>query len=95
MRFEWNPEKARINLAKHDVSFELASRVWDDPLHIIVPDRNVGGEQRWHAIGIVGSVTLLVVVHTYPEGDEAYVARIIGARKATSHERRRYEAEAS
>ena len=95
MRFEWDAAKARANLAKHDVSFELASRVWDDPLHIIVPDRVVDGEQRWHAIGVVGTVTLLVVVHTYPEGEEAYVARIIGARKATPHERRRYEAEAS
>lgn len=74
MRFEWDSEKARVNLAKHDVSFELATRVWDDPLHVVLPDR---------------------VVHTYPEGEESDVARIIGARKATSHERRRYEAEAS
>lgn len=95
MRFEWDSEKARVNLAKHDVSFELAIRVWDDPLHVILPDRVVDGEQRWHAIGVVGSVTLLVAVHTYPEGEEADVARIIGARKATSHERRRYEAETS
>jgi uncharacterized DUF497 family protein len=60
-------------------------------MHIIVPDRVVDGEQRWHAIGIVGTFTLLVVVHIYPMGEEANLARIIGVRKATPHECRRYE----
>lgn len=92
MRFEWDSEKARRNLGKHGVSFELAQRVWDDPLHVIVPDRIEGGEQRWHAIGLVGSVAVLVVVHSYPDGDDERV-RIIGARKATPAERRRYEQE--
>jgi uncharacterized DUF497 family protein len=34
-----------------------------------------------------------VVVHTYPDPDDDEHVRIIGARKATSHERKRYEAE--
>ena len=54
----------------------------------MVPDRVIDGEQRWHAIGVVGTV------HTYPRVEEENLARIIGARKATSHERRRHEAEA-
>ena len=29
--FEWNPEKAWLNLAKHKVSFEEAATVFDDP----------------------------------------------------------------
>ena len=58
-----------------------------------LPDRVLDGEQRWHAIGVVGSVTLLAVVHSYPKGEEANVARIIGAREATSRERKRYEGE--
>ena len=91
MQFEWDAAKARSNLAKHAVSFELAEEIWDDPLHVILPDRIVDGEQRWHAIGIVGTVTLLVAVHVYPDaGDEARI-RIVGARRATTHERRRYE----
>lgn len=57
MQFEWDPEKARKNLTKHDVSFELAKRVWDDPLHVVVPDRVEDGELRWHAIGQVGAVS--------------------------------------
>ena len=93
MEFEWDPEKARVNLAKHGLSFELATRVWDDPLHQVLPDRIVEGEERWHALGLVGAVMILVVVHTYPAGNHERI-RIVSARKATPHERRRYEHEA-
>jgi len=93
VQFEWDDAKAQTNLAKHGVGFKLAEAAWDDPFHIILPDRFEDGEQRWHIIGMVGAVTLLLVVHTYPDpGDEGRV-RIIGARKATPHERRSYEQE--
>ena len=42
MAFEWDDRKAASNLAKHGVSFELAKAVWDDPLHVIIPDRIEG-----------------------------------------------------
>lgn len=93
MRFEWDPEKARRNLAKHGVPFELAQLVSDDPLCLLVPDRFEDGEQRWHVIGMVGAVAILVVVHSYPDPDNEELVRIIGARKATPHERKRYEQE--
>jgi len=92
-QFEWRPEKAQRNLAKHGVAFETAERVWDDPLHVIVPDRFEDGEERWQAIGMVGAVVLLIVVHTYPDLEDEDRVRIIGARKATRHERRLYEQE--
>jgi len=41
---------------------------------------------------MVGPV-LLLVVHTWPEGDEAPVGRIVSARKATAQERKAYEEE--
>jgi len=44
MLFEWDEAKARSNLAKHAVSFELAQEVWDDPLYVLLPDRIVEGE---------------------------------------------------
>ena len=90
MRFDWNNQKAAANEIKHGVSFELARLVWDDPFHLIVPDRVEDGEHRWHAIGVVSGVTLLVVVHTYLDADDTHI-RIISARRATRHERRRYE----
>ena len=94
MQFEWDESKAAANIAKHGVSFTLAREVWDDPLHVVIPERIVEGEERWQALGVVDGVTLLVVVHTYRDrvGDE--VIRIIGARCATKHERKTYEEEA-
>lgn len=35
MQFAWDPGKAQSNLSKHHVSFALAERVFDDPLHIV------------------------------------------------------------
>ncbi|MBO9559179.1 MAG: BrnT family toxin [Caulobacter sp.] len=90
MSFEWDPEKARLNLAKHGVSFEFATRVWHDPNYALLLDRVVDGEQRWHAIGLVDGTMILLVVHTYPAGDDEDHVRIISARKATPSETRRY-----
>jgi uncharacterized DUF497 family protein len=91
MRFEWDPSKATSNIVKHGVSFTLAKEVWDDPLHVVIPDRVVEGDERWQALGLVDGVTLLVVVHTYRDREDEEVIRIIGARRATRHERRDYE----
>lgn len=90
MRFEWDAEKARRNLAKHGVSFEDAVLVWDDPHAEIVLDRSESGEERYWAVGHVGP-GLLVVVHLYPDPREQGLVRIISARKAERHERRKYE----
>jgi uncharacterized DUF497 family protein len=66
--------------------------VFDDPFHASKPDPHSDGD-RWHTIGFVGQV-LLLVIHTWPEaefqGDEP-AGRIISARKATAHERKAYE----
>jgi uncharacterized protein len=89
--FEWDPGKARANLAKHGVSFEDAALVWDDPLHLLRFDRHEGGEERWHVLGRVGGTMLLLVAHTYSGSERDDAARIISARKATRSERRAYE----
>ena len=67
MQFEWDAEKAKRNLAKHGVAFDLAKGVFDDPLHLIVPDWFEDGEQRWHAIGMIEMLVVLLVVHTYAD----------------------------
>ena len=91
MRWTWHPEKAKANLEKHKVSFELAERALGDPLCISVPDP-YPNEDRWRTLGSPcadGSV-VLYVVHTWPE-DESEAGRIISARKAENHEKRDYE----
>jgi uncharacterized protein len=91
MVFEWDDEKAKSNIAKHHVSFELAKRVWDDPFLYLGLDDVVNGEQRWRAVGMVDSVMLLVVIHTTPDKHNEDRIRIISARQATRHERKNYE----
>lgn len=88
--FEWDPNKERRNLEQHGVSFELAMQVWADPLHSIFFDRWTDQEERWHAVGRVGTATLLVV-HIYPDPQDPQHIRIVGARKATRNERYDYE----
>jgi uncharacterized DUF497 family protein len=89
--FEWDNAKAAANLAKHGVSFEQARDAFDDPFAIdFVDDREDYGEQRLILFGMVEG-RLLVVAHSLR--DER--VRIISAREAESHERRKYHEENS
>jgi uncharacterized DUF497 family protein len=88
VRFEWHPEKAAANLAKHGVSFNEASSVFGDPLATTVPDPDHSfGEERLLTTGLSNQQRVVIIWHT--EGDDAI--RIIGAREATPRERRTYE----
>ena len=91
--FEWDEHKAQSNLRKHGLSFETAVRVFSDPLQILVQDRHVGGEERWQTTGAIENFTIVVVAHTIKDHEQGTeIIRIISARKAEPHERRRYEA---
>ena len=92
MRFEWASRKDRINQSKHKgLDFATAARVFDDPNVLLMHDRVIEGDERWHAIGAVSGVFLLVV-HTYREGDNngEEIIRIVSAREANQRERRFY-----
>jgi len=91
MRFTWDEDKNRRNLAKHKISFETASLVFDDPFHVSRLERVVEGEERWQTMGLIGAAVIVLVAHTYGEEEDETVIRIISARKATSHERRHYD----
>jgi uncharacterized DUF497 family protein len=88
--FEWDLAKARANLRKHGVGFELALRVFADPLAFSHQDRIEGGEQRWQTLGMVDGI-LLLVAHTVTDHEDGEMIRIISARMATRKERRDYE----
>jgi uncharacterized DUF497 family protein len=91
MRLEWDEEKGAANQRKHGVSFESAARVFADPDCVLREDRmDEGGEMRWHAMGLVDAV-LLLVVHVYRSAiDGEEIIRIISARKAGKQEGRGY-----
>ena len=44
MEYTWDERKNRASRKKHRFSFETASLVFDDPLHLSVQDREVDGE---------------------------------------------------
>ena len=56
MRIVWDQIKNRSNQAKHKISFEVASQVFEDPFQISVLDRIENGEERWQTLGMVGSI---------------------------------------
>jgi len=85
---EWDPEKARRNLKKHGVSFDEAVTVFYDPLSATFDDPDHSeGEQRLITVGFSSQTRLLVVGHT----DRGNAVRIINARLATAHERKKHE----
>ena len=84
--FEWDETKAAQNDAAHGVSFETAKKVFEDPFAIErLDDREDYGEDRYSIIGMVDG-RILYMAYTPRNG----TIRIISARGAEPHERRRY-----
>ena len=91
VRAEWDENKNRTNIRKHGIDFAAASEVFDDPLSLTIPDREIGGEERFRTVGAALN-GIVVVAHTLrviSRNDD--LVRIISARYATSSERREYE----
>lgn len=88
MKFEWDHKKAAANLKKHGISFESAAGAFEDELSatFLDPD-HAKSEARLITYGMALDGKLLVISHT-EQGD---TIRIISARLATNHERKRYE----
>ena len=87
--FEWDARKARLNLVKHNVSFDEATTVFDDPWARIFDDEfHSGQEKREIIVGRSINGGLLVVCFTERASE---TIRIIGARAGTPRERRKYE----
>jgi len=85
MKFEWDENKARANLEKHKVSFELASEIFSkEQVLSFEDDRFDYGEMREIALGEVEGVVLYVVFTVREQR-----IRIISARKATTKEAQR------
>jgi len=90
VRFEWDEAKNETNKRKHGIDFEAARLVINDPYCLTFVERVTRSEERWHAIGSIENILLIVVVHTYREDNADEVVRIISARRATLHERKLY-----
>lgn len=88
MRFAWDGRKAELNARKRGVTFEEAATVFSDPLALIIEDRSHPENARIIIIRESLAARILLVVFVELDRD---LARPISARRATRHERRRYE----
>ncbi len=87
--FEWDENKNALNIAKHSVSFDEASTVFDDVFGRLIadPDHSTD-EDRYLLLGTSSNSRLLIVCHCIRINE---TIRIISARKADKRERRIYE----
>lgn len=91
MKFEWDEEKNKINIAKHKVSFEEAKMVFYDENALLIYDvDHSDDEDRFVIIGRSPEERELVVCHCIREKSGEEVIRIINAREADNDERRAY-----
>ena len=87
--FGWDDDKAARNWRDHAVTFEMAREAFQDPFAVEWEDAGQHpSEERYGMIAMVEE-RLLFVGHTLRRER----IRIITARKAEPHERRRYHEE--
>ena len=84
--FEWDKAKAVENFKSHGVTFEDATRAFADPFAIErLDNRENYGEDRFNILGMVDGRLLFVAFTLRGE-----IIRIISARGAEPHEKRKY-----
>ena len=83
MNFAWDADKDRENQAKHGISFEEATHIFDGPVLTKIDDRAAYDEVREITMGMLSPDAVLVVVHT----ERGENTRLISARKANRRER--------
>jgi uncharacterized protein len=86
-KFEWDNDKNASNLAKHSISFEEATTIFEGPVFTLV-DESSPRELRERSYGLINGITVVCVIHT----DRGEATRIISARKATKTERELFNA---
>ena len=91
VRFEWDPQKERQNVAKHGVNFKEAKALFTSKVDFleIYDAEHSDVEERFIAIGPIRRGLVLVV---FTERSEDAI-RIISARKASPAQRSMYDEE--
>ena len=80
MTFEWDDSKNALNFTKHGITFEEASLIFEGRTLSWVDRRTI-------SIGVIREIVAVSVVYTA----RVEKVRIISARLANRHERKRYD----
>lgn len=83
--FEFDPPKSRSNLAKHNIDFVEAQRLWSDPMLLEFPAKTED-EPRYLVIGVIDDKHWSAVI-TYRGTN----IRLISVRRARAEEVALYE----
>lgn len=86
--YEWYSEKNNINKKKHGVTFEEATKVFDDPYFYEVVDIKHTTVEQIRYVGMGYIINFNVIVLSYTEINKH--VHIISARYAKANERKVY-----
>ncbi len=87
MQFEWDEAKNLENIRNHEIDFVDVPEMFKGSMLIELDERFDYDEDRWIGIGFLGN-GIAIVVWTERRSD---VIRVISARRANRHERKRFE----
>ncbi len=89
---EWDDEKNLINIRKHHISFETASKVFLDPFFLEIADKEHSfEEERFQGFGNINGIVVVTVFYTERCSDGKERHRIISARGLDPQERKAYD----
>jgi len=89
--FSWDERKSRSNFKNHSVVFSEAATCWLDEYAVEAFDEEHSDiETRWLMIGKSDLGRLLTCWYTERKFGDQEVVRLIGARRATTREKRTY-----
>ena len=86
MIFEYDENKSLINKSKHDIDFEQAKELWNDPYSFELPSSQSEEEDRFLVLGQINSRNYTAII-TYRETN----IRIISVRRSRKKEIELYE----
>ena len=90
INFTWDDNKAKINIAKHKISFDEAQTAFDDSnARLIYDPDHSEDEDRFILLGLSGKLKILTVIHCYKDNENTI--RLISARKSTKKEEKQYK----
>jgi uncharacterized protein len=89
MTFEWDEDKNQANIRNHQIDFADVPPLFDGPMFVMLDTRRDYGEERFIGIGLLHNAVAVVVFVEMRQD----TIRLISARKATRHERERFQEE--
>ena len=86
MEDRFDPAKDAVNQIKHQLSLAFGDRIFEDDDHLILPSiREIGGEERFKVVGLVGD-KLFTGVFVWRDN----LPRFISVRRSNKGEERAY-----